>query len=197
MISVLRAADRFRTELDGIATRHCFSSGAHYDPENVACGPVIACDEHVVEPGAGFERHRHTGVELISWVLAGELRHESATRARTIGPGLVQHQLAGAPLEHAERNASDTRPLRFVQLWLLADSDGHAYDVGPPPTPLLAGQFDVRTGAGVVEAGFLFVARGTFTVAGHELHEGDSLRADRQVLPVTGAGELLVVSVQT
>jgi hypothetical protein len=197
VISVLRAADRFRTELDGITTWHCFSSGAHYDPDNVVFGPVIACDEHLVAPGAGFERHRHTAVELISWVLAGELRHESATQVRTVGPGSVQHQLAGAPLEHAERNASDERDLRFVQLWLLTDTDAQTYDVAPPPTALQAGRFDVLTGAGEVDAGFLFVARGAFTVAGRDLHEGDSLRADRQVLPVTGAGELLVVTVET
>ncbi len=204
MISILRAADRQRTDMDGITTWHCFSSGAHYDPANVSFGPVIACDEHQVAPGAGFDRHAHARVELVSWVLGGALCHEDASgRVQTTRPGQVQYQFAGAGIEHVERNASTTQPLHFVQLWLLTDvgtdtdDNEPAYEVTSPPRALQAGRFAVLRGAGEIDssAAFVFVGAGRFSAAGHALRPGDSLRARSQVVPVTGAGELLVITV--
>ena len=202
MITVHRAAQRFRTGQPGITTWHSFSSGAHYDPDNVAFGPVIACDEHLVAPGTGFGRHRHARVELVSWVIEGELRHEDdAGRAHGVAPGTAQYQLAGTGtgIEHVERNASDSAPLRFVQLWLLADADEPAYAVEEPPMSLRHGTFDVLRGPATVPAApcvHLYVATGGFEVAGAALTAGDSVRAASQVVTVTGSGQLLVVRVE-
>jgi quercetin 2,3-dioxygenase len=197
VIEVHRAATRYRTDQPGIITWHSFSSGAHYDADNVSYGPVVACDEHLLDPGAGFERHRHARVELVTWVLDGMLRHEDASgRVRVVAPGWAQYQLAGAGIEHSERNASDSAPLHFVQLWLLADEDIPDYDLAPPPLALRSGRFavahacrDDEIRAAAVHA---FVAAGRFTVAGHDLGPGDSVRAD-EPLTVTGDGELLLV----
>lgn len=201
MISVHPADARTRTDQPGIVSWHAFSAGAHYDPANVAFGPVIACDEHVVEPGAGFAEHAHARVELISWVVSGTLLHEDATgRRRTIAPGEVQRQVAGSGIRHCERNASATAPLRFVQVWLLADADTPQYEVAPPPLTLSAGSVTVLRGAAVVSAGpyvLLYVAHGRFAVAGRPLDAGGSARASGEAVPVDGAGELLVVSVHT
>jgi hypothetical protein len=202
VITVHRAEDRFRTVQPGITTWHGFSSGAHYDPANLSFGAVVACDEHRLDPGAGFEPHAHTRVELVTWVLDGALRHtDAAGRERVVGPGQAQYQLAGTGIVHAERNASDSEALHFVQLWLLTDEDVPDYDLTRPPVNLSTGSFDVRRRCQgeVLAAGphvHLYVARGRFEAAGHELRPGDSLRAASQVVPVTGAGELLVIRVE-
>jgi quercetin 2,3-dioxygenase len=196
VITVQPAAARYRSERGGVTTWHCFSSGDHYDPGNVAFGPIVACDEHEVAGGAGFDRHSHARVELLSWVLEGELRHEDPSgRVQLIRPGHAQHQLAGRGIEHAERNASGSAPLRFVQLWLLTDGDEPDYEITTPPIRLGAGRFAVLAGNGRIGPGpaFAFAAAGEFTINGHGLRAGDALRSDGEALAVRGAGELLVV----
>jgi quercetin 2,3-dioxygenase len=198
VITVHRAADRFRTEQPGITSWHSFSSGPHYDPANLSFGPVVACDEHLLDPGAGFDRHPHARVELVTWVLDGGLRHaDGAGRTRVVVPGLAQYQLAGSGIEHSERNASDSAPLHFVQLWVLTDEDVPDYDLARPPVNLSVGRFDVLRacrdvtlrGAGV----HLFVGSGSYQVNGSELRPGDSVRSSDESLLVTGRGELLVL----
>jgi hypothetical protein len=198
-IDVRRAADRYRVEHDGITTWHCFSAGPYYDPDNVALGRLVASDEHVLAPGAGFDDHAHTGVELVSWILDGTLAHwDSAGRRHLVQPGTVQYQAAGAGIRHAERNGSALEPLHFVQLALLSDSEQPDYRLAHPPLPLGVGWFDVlrRCRGGKVAAPLvhLFVGRGNFHVAGFDLAAGDSVRAAGP-LELDGDGELLVVTV--
>lgn len=199
MITVHRATQRFQTDQPGITTWHSFSSGSHYDPDNVGFGPVIACDEHLVQPGAGFAQHRHARVDLVSWVVEGTLRHEDgAGRVRDVVPGVAQHQLTGTGIEHVERNPG-VGPLRFVQLWLLGEATPPAYAVGEPPLTLARGTFDVLRGPATVPAApfvHLVVAAGSFRAGGQALAAGDSLRAANQVVTVTGSGQLLVVRVE-
>jgi redox-sensitive bicupin YhaK (pirin superfamily) len=199
VIEVRRAADRFRTDQPGITSWHAFSSGAHYDPDNLAFGPVMACDEHLVDPGAGFATHPHARVELLTWVLDGALRHSGPSgRDRIVVPGRAQYQLSGSGIEHAEVNASAGEALHFVQLWLLTEEDVPDYDLGDPPLRTSTGRFDVlRAGGPLPPAAstYLHVGEGTWTVSGHELRAGDSVRATEQTLKVDGAGQLLVVSV--
>lgn len=197
MIAVRRAAERYRTDQAGITSWHCFSSGAYYDPDNVAFGRLIACDEHLLRPGAGFEPHPHAGVELVSWVLDGTLEHrDAAGRRRLIWPGRAQYQLAGSGIRHAERNGSALEPLRFVQLWLMTDEELPGYDVAAPPLTLSVGRFDVvhrcrstRIAASLIH---LFVGSGSFHAGGSDLAAGDSVRATGAI-EVDGDGELLVL----
>jgi hypothetical protein len=203
MIEIRRAGDRFRTQQPGITTWHSFSSGPHFDAENLSFGPVVACDEHLLDPGAGFDRHPHARVELITWVLDGALRHEDdATRIRVVTPGLAQYQLTGLGIEHVERNASDTEPLHFVQLWLLTDEDLPDYDLAAPPLTLSTGTFSVlrrprNTRLPPAAAVHLYVAVGRFSVAGFDLGPGDSVRASEVALDVEGDGELLVTAAES
>ena len=198
MIDVRRAAARYRVATPGITSWHCFAAGPHYDPDNLSFGPVTACDEHLLEPGAGFAAHRHARVELLSWVLDGALRHEDpGGRVAIVRPGQVQYQRAGSGIEHVERNASDAAPLRFVQLWLSDDASEPDYLAATPPRDIGSGSFAVLRGDGLVPAAryvHLHVATGAFEVAGVGLSAGDSLRAAGEDLPVTGSGELLAVS---
>ncbi|WP_369268285.1 pirin family protein, partial [Streptomyces harbinensis] len=119
-VRVQRGSDRHRggEPGEGIDSRYAFSFGGHYDPENVRFGSLVACNEERLAPGSGFAEHPHRDVELISWVLAGELTHrDAAGRTVTLRPGDLQHQSAGAGIRHTERNAG-AAPLRFLQLWL-------------------------------------------------------------------------------
>lgn len=130
-LDVRRAADRFRTLLPGVTTLHCFSSGAHYDPDNTHFGPLVTCDEHRLEPGAGFAAHRHSGVVIVSRPITGALRHEHeherglidiqdvVPASAVIGPGEVQILETSTGVQHAE-TAAGTEPARFVQMVLLA-----------------------------------------------------------------------------
>ncbi|MFF4216439.1 pirin family protein [Streptomyces nondiastaticus] len=118
--SVQRAGERFRGgDPDaGIETWHAFSFSGFYDPDNVRFGPLAACNEERLAPGAGFAGHTHRDVELVTWVIEGELTHEdSAGHVETVRPGDVQRLSAGAGVRHSERNEGAV-PLRFVQMWL-------------------------------------------------------------------------------
>lgn len=113
-----RGGDRFVTIAEGRTTRHSFSFDRHYDPENISMGPLLANNEDVIEPGYGYAPHEHRDVDIVTWVLSGELHHEDSTGAGgVIRPGVVQRLTAGTGVVHSERNDGET-PLHFVQMWL-------------------------------------------------------------------------------
>ena len=135
-----RSADRFLTvaparpdAAEGWAvTRHSFSFGEHYDPENVGFGPLVALNDETVRAGEGYPEHLHRDVEIVSWVVSGTLVHaDSAGRPTHVGPGTVQRLAAGSGVTHTEGATSDG-PVRFVQIWLRPDETGTApaYAVG-------------------------------------------------------------------
>lgn len=123
---VRRSADRFRTDSDGIVSRHSFSFGAHYDPANIGFGLLVAHNDDSVAPGSGYETHPHRDVEIVTWVLEGGLRHEdSRGNTGVVVPGLVQRLSAGSGVLHSERNDAATGPsVRFVQMWVRPDEPG-------------------------------------------------------------------------
>ena len=123
---VRRGQDRATTVGEGTTTWHALAHGAHHDPGNTSFGPLVLHDEHLLDPGAGFPEHPHRGLEVVSWLLAGELLHEDATGGRArVGPGAVQVLSCGTGVRHSEHaGAAGTR---FVQAWLLADEP-----LGPP-----------------------------------------------------------------
>lgn len=194
MIHVLRAGERFHSVYDGIATWHCFSAGAHYDPGNVAFGPLVGCDEHVVGPGRGFDWHAHRGVDIVSWVVSGRLRHEDAEgRSLELTPGAVLVQRTAGGVRHRETNPSADQPLRLVQLTLVGSSDGPGVTVAGPPVTVGASRFRaVAADTGVGGPWHLFVTAGRWRVDGTELDPGDSARGGCAA-DIRGAGSLLVV----
>lgn len=129
MIEVRRADDRALTTAPGLSTRHSFSFGVHYDPGNVGMGALVVHNEESVAPGQGYDWHEHAGMEIVTWVADGVLLHEDTTGVQgRVRPGQVQRLSAGAGVRHAERNASTSERLRFVQAWLRAD------EPRPPPS---------------------------------------------------------------
>jgi hypothetical protein len=123
MISVRRAGDRGRFDFGWLDTRHSFAFG-HFRPgAGVEHGwgfrALRVINEDVVAPGRGFGEHPHQDMEIISYVVSGELAHRDSTgTVRTIGPGAVQRMSAGSGVEHSEFNPSDQRPAHFLQIWI-------------------------------------------------------------------------------
>jgi redox-sensitive bicupin YhaK (pirin superfamily) len=124
VIDVRRGADRFTTEGDGILTRHSFSFGAHYDPDDVGFSVLRAHNDDRLAPGAGYAPHLHSDLEIVTWVLEGGLTHsDSHGHDGLVTPGVVQRLGAGSGVRHSERNTG-AATTRFVQMWLRPDQAG-------------------------------------------------------------------------
>jgi redox-sensitive bicupin YhaK (pirin superfamily) len=132
-IDIHRADGRFHTDIDWLDSRHSFSFGPHYDPANTHFGVLMVSNDDVVTAGAGFETHPHRDMEIVTWVLDGELEHRDSTG--TVGiiyPGLAQRMSAGTGILHSEKNDSwrlqggdsHTEPVHFVQMWVVPDENG-------------------------------------------------------------------------
>ncbi|MGW2699139.1 pirin family protein [Streptomyces sp. NPDC001340] len=193
-MDVRRAAERYPggDPGAGIDTRHAFSFGPHYDPENLRFGAVIACNEERLAPGAGFDEHPHSHTEIVTWVVEGELTHRDSTGHETrVRPGDVQHLSAAAGVRHVERNDGST-PLTFLQMWLapLTPGGDPSYaivpgiaDSTPYALPAAGAMLHVRRLApqertAVPDAAHVYVhvVRGEVRLAGETLGPGDSAR---------------------
>ncbi|MFJ4947694.1 pirin family protein [Streptomyces sp. NPDC088760] len=204
-MDVRRAGERYRggDPEAGIETRHAFSFGPHYDPDNLRFGAVIACNEERLAPGAGFDEHPHSHTEIVTWVVEGELTHRDSTGHETrVRPGDVQHLSAAAGVRHVERNDGDV-PLTFVQMWLTPREPGGvpSYDLVPGIAdstpyvlPAAGAMLHVRRlepgeRTAVPDAAYVYVhvVRGEIRLAGEELRPGDAAR-------ITGAEGLEAVA---
>jgi quercetin 2,3-dioxygenase len=143
-IHVRPGGERFTGGGEGIESRYAFSFGEHYDPGNVRFGPLLAVNEELLAPGAGFDEHRHRDVEIVTWVVEGELEHRGDDGGTTlVRPGDLQVLSAGTGVFHSERNAPGAAaPVRFVQMWLEPDTFdrppryAHLARAVPPGVPL-------------------------------------------------------------
>jgi redox-sensitive bicupin YhaK (pirin superfamily) len=123
-IDVRRARDRFHTDLGWLDSHHSFSFGSHHDPANVHHGLLLVSNDDVVRGGTGFSTHPHQDMEIVTWVLDGELHHkDSEGNSGVIYPGLAQRMSAGTGIWHSEMNASPNADVHFVQMWVLPDTE--------------------------------------------------------------------------
>lgn len=112
-------SDRPVTRTDWLESRHSFSFGSHYEPDNTHFGLLLAHNEDRLQPGTGFAMHEHRDTEILTWVLDGQLTHEDSTgRRELVEPATIQLLSAGSAVQHAESNARTDRPLHLVQMWL-------------------------------------------------------------------------------
>jgi redox-sensitive bicupin YhaK (pirin superfamily) len=133
-LDVRPAGSRATTISPGVRTRHAFSFGRHYDPADTGFGLLVAHNEELLDPGAGFPLHRHRDVEIVTWVLSGSLVHQDAAGRRGLAtPDRPQRLTAGRGVEHSETNDAwrlrpgsppHHRPVQFVQVWLRPDQPG-------------------------------------------------------------------------
>ena len=122
-VDVRRAADRFATKAGWLDSRHCFSFGPHYDPANTHHGLLLVSNDDVVRAGTGFQTHPHRDMEIVTWVLSGELEHKDTLGNHgVIYPGLAQRMSAGTGIWHSELNPRGDADVHFVQMWVLPDT---------------------------------------------------------------------------
>ena len=222
-VALYAGSQRSSSTAAGRVTRHSFSFGPHYDPENLGFGPLVCHNDDVLDPASGYPEHPHSELEIVTWVLEGALVHTDSTGARhVVGAGRAQVLSAGTGIRHSEVADPGSGRCRFVQAWL-APTDagtGPAYVVGEAPPPA-SGLVDVAGGSGlpvgVVGARLLvarlaagssvtlphdprqhvFAASGSASVGDRPLEAGDALRITDEpghVVRASEATELLVWS---
>jgi redox-sensitive bicupin YhaK (pirin superfamily) len=119
---IRRAADRAVTTTSWLKSRHSFSFGDQYAPNNTHHGLLLVNNDDIVAARTGFDTHPHRDMEIVTWVLRGELTHQDSTGNRgVIYPGLAQRMSAGSGILHSEKNDSAFAPVHFVQMWVVPD----------------------------------------------------------------------------
>ncbi len=122
-IQIHRANERMATQIDWLDSRHSFSFGGHYDPENTHFGLLLVSNDDVIKPETGFSTHPHRDMEIVTWVLEGELEHkDSEGHVGLIHPGLAQRMSAGTGILHSEINATSSGDVHLVQMWVVPDT---------------------------------------------------------------------------
>ena len=204
MMSIRRSQQRGHTKLDWLDSHHTFSFDQYYDPENMNFGPLRVINEDTVAPGAGFGTHPHRDMEIITYVLSGELEHkDSIGTGSVIRAGEIQKMSAGSGIMHSEFNHSKSQPVHLLQIWIMPDQRSLApkyeqekFDLPPGElvllgsndgTGLISIHQDVRLYAFRLNSGdtlahelgkssaWLQVARGAFEVNGEKVDQGDAI----------------------
>jgi len=126
MISIIPSKQRYNADFGWLQTNWHFSFGDYYDPKNMAWSKLRVFNDDVVQGGGGFGMHPHKNMEIVTYVLDGQLEHEDSVGNKGIvHPGEVQVMSAGKGIYHAERNSSKDRPVHLFQLWIEPKHQGN------------------------------------------------------------------------
>jgi redox-sensitive bicupin YhaK (pirin superfamily) len=125
MMKLRRAADRGHAEHGWLDTHHTFSFADYYDPQWMGFRSLRVLNDDLVQPGMGFGMHPHRDMEIITYILSGQLEHkDSLGNGRVIRAGDVQYMAAGTGVRHSEFNPSKDEAVHLLQIWLQPDAKG-------------------------------------------------------------------------
>jgi redox-sensitive bicupin YhaK (pirin superfamily) len=123
-VDIRRSDDRFHTQAGWLDSKHSFSFGNHFSKSNTNHGQLLVLNDDRVAAGTGFDTHPHRDMEIVTWVLDGELEHkDSEGNLGVIYPGLAQRMSAGRGIWHSEKNRSATDDVHFIQMWVMPDTE--------------------------------------------------------------------------
>jgi redox-sensitive bicupin YhaK (pirin superfamily) len=125
VFAIQRSGERAFFDFGWLQTYHSFSFADYFDPENLNWGALRVFNDDTVQPGKGFGTHPHRDMEIVTYVLRGELEHRDSLGSHgVVAPGGVQYVSAGTGVQHSEFNHSAENDVHFVQMWVLPRSQG-------------------------------------------------------------------------
>ena len=125
MITTRKANERGHAEHGWLDTYHTFSFADYHDPQWMGFRSLRVINDDLVLPRAGFGMHPHRDMEIITYILSGQLAHkDSMGNGRTITPGEFQYMSAGTGVLHSEQNPSGTEAVHLLQIWIQPDAKG-------------------------------------------------------------------------